>query len=268
MTAVVRNDPDFPARGPHRYQLLVDGGEIFPDMLAAIAGAHSHVLLEMYLWASGRVSDLFIDTLSAAADRGVRVCLLLDDFGCRGLTAFDRERLAAHAVQVAWHNPLAFKDLRFWLQRDHRKLLAVDGRVAFVGGVGITDEFDPGSRGDDAWHEVMLRIEGACVGDWERLFAAAWRWWHPNPLALPATAADAEPQPGAPDGRVLGNAAVGGQAVMRALIGAIGRARARVWIATAYFVPTRRLRRPWPGPPAPGSTCDCCCPDPIPTFPE
>jgi cardiolipin synthase A/B len=242
MTAASREHVDFPVRGPHRYELLVDGGEIFPDMLAAIAEASSHVLLEMYLWESGRVSDLFIEALCGAADRGIGVHLLLDDFGSRELSASDRERLAAHGVQLAWHNPLALGHLRFWLQRDHRKLLAVDGRVAFVGGVGVTDDFDPGSRGADAWHEVMLRIEGPCVGDWQRLFAAAWRGWHPIALELPAAAAT-QPRSGPPDGRVLGNDMAGGESVMRALIGAIGRARIRVWIATAYFVPTRRLRR-------------------------
>lgn len=230
----------FPARAPHRYRVLVDGGEVFPEMLSAIAQAQRRVLLEMYLWTSGRLSDLFVDALCAAARRGATVSVLIDDFGCRGLDDGDRRRLAQHGVRLAIHNPLTVRRAHLALQRDHRKLLAVDGRVAFVGGVGITDDFDPGSRGDEAWHDLVLAIEGPCVSDWERLFAAAWRCWHPAPIDLDAVAPAPATQP---DGRVLGDARVGGQVVMRALIGAVVKARRRVWLTTAYFVPTRRLRQ-------------------------
>lgn len=230
----------FPARASHRYRLLVDGGEIFPELLSAIAQAKRRVLLEMYLWTSGRLSNLFVDALCAAARRGVCVSVLIDDFGCRGLADDDRRRLARDGVRLAIHNPLTLRRAYHSLQRDHRKLLAVDGRLAFVGGIGITDDFDPGNRGDAAWHDLMLAIEGPCVGDWERLFAAAWRCWHPAPIDLDAV------EPGLampPDGRVLGNPRVGGQVVMRGLIGAAVKARRRIWITTTYFVPTRRLRQ-------------------------
>lgn len=236
----------FPPRGPHDYALLVDGIEFFPAMLAAIAGARQHVLLEMYLWESGRVSDLFVNALGAAAQRGVRVHILLDDFGSRGMNGGDRKRLREQGAELAFYNPVHHRQLRLMLKRDHRKLLTVDGRVAFVGGACITDDFDPASSSAPAWHDLMLRIRGPCVTDWEALFAATWRFAVGQPISAiverpsldgPAPAQRRE------DGRVVGSAKAGAPAIMRTLISRTRKSRHRIWIATAYFAPTRRLRR-------------------------
>jgi cardiolipin synthase A/B len=232
----------FPQRGPHRYALHVDGDAFIPAMLDAIAGARERVYLEMYLFASGTTAARFNAALAGAAQRGVAVYLLIDDFGSRGLNREDREGLAAAGVHIALYNPLGLGRWRVSLLRDHRKLLAVDGRVAFVGGMGITDDFDPESRRDGQhWHETMLALSGPCVADWEALFAHCWRHWSLQPIVPPAPPPDAVP--GEVDGQVVGQIRAGGRAVMRSVLAEIGKARRRVWIATAYFVPTRRLRR-------------------------
>ncbi|AGA35023.1 Cardiolipin synthetase [Thioalkalivibrio nitratireducens DSM 14787] len=232
----------FPPRGPHRYELHVDGGTFIPAMLGAIETAREQVLLEMYLVASGATAEHFIDALAAAARRGVDVHLLLDGFGTQGLGSAERAHLSAAGVQLTFYNPLGWVRWRVALFRDHRKLLLVDGRLAFVGGMGITDAFDPATRGAGAhWHEVMLALEGPCVADWHSLFADCWRQWSRDAIALPASLAS--PAATIPDGQVLGHVRAGGQAVMRAVLAQIGKAHTRVWIATAYFAPTRRLRR-------------------------
>jgi len=232
----------FPRRGPHIYALQVDGGEFIPAMLDAIAEARDRVFLEMYLFVSGSVAEKFIAALAGAARRGVAVYLLIDDFGSRGLSREDRERLVAAGVHMALYNPLELSRWRTSLLRNHRKLLAVDGEVAFVGGMGITDDFDPASRRDGQhWHEVMLDLRGPCVADWETLFAHCWRQWSMEPVPLPATPPKVAAE--AADGQVFGHIRAGGRPVMRSVLTAIGKARRRVWIATAYFVPTVRLRR-------------------------
>jgi cardiolipin synthase A/B len=120
----------------------------------------------------------------------------------------------------------------------------VDGRIAFVGGAGITDEFDPESRSDGMhWHDVMLALRGPCVSDWQQLFVAGWHHWSAEPIVLPDATVMLSDREAAPDGRVLGHHRSGGQTVMRAVVAEIGKARRRVWIATAYFAPTHRLRR-------------------------
>lgn len=235
--------PAPPPRGPHSYRLYIDGGEFIPAMLGAIESASASVFLEMYLVRSGATAERFITALSAASRRGVAVYLLLDGFGGQGLEPRDRERLTVSGVCLAVYNPLGLSRWRASLFRDHRKLLVVDGRIAFVGGMGITDEFDPGARdGDPHWHEVMLSLTGPCIGDWQRLFVHCWRGWSGQPITLPPASISGAAGTDRADGRVLGDARSGGQAVMRGVLAEIGKARERVWLATAYFAPTRRLR--------------------------
>ncbi|MDX9766731.1 MAG: phosphatidylserine/phosphatidylglycerophosphate/cardiolipin synthase family protein [Ectothiorhodospiraceae bacterium] len=231
----------FPLRGPHRLRLLVDGGDFFPAMLAAIAAARSFVLLEMYLMESGAVSDRFIAALTAAAERGVDVWVLLDDFGSRALTRGDRERLTDAGVRLSIFNPVSLRHFYRSLHRDHRKLLLIDGARAFVGGAGITDAFDSAIDPERHWHELMLEIDGPCVADWQHLFRSVW----PDRPLPP----DANPPPPGPHalGNHAGRIAIGyggwRQLAIRSLIGRIRRADRRIWLATAYFAPPLRLRR-------------------------
>ncbi len=132
----------FPWRTGNRVDLLIDGVRFFPRMLEAIAQARRYVLLEIYLFESGTVAMRFIEALTAATARGVTVKLLLDDYGALNLAATDRERLRYGGVDLQFYNPLHLRKLLHNLFRDHRKLLIVDGEVAFVSGAGITDDFD------------------------------------------------------------------------------------------------------------------------------
>jgi len=152
----------WPWRTGNSVELLDGGAEFFPAMLAAIDGARSSVLLEMYLVRSGRVLTGFIDSLTAAVRRGVRVCVVFDAFGSLGLSRADRRRLLEGGVELRFFNPLALAERLGNLLRDHRKLLLTDGRTAFVGGTGLTDDFAPGPRGP--WREVMVRIQGPRTG--------------------------------------------------------------------------------------------------------
>src|SRR3569832_2808830 len=102
----------FQRRDGNRFQLLVDGNEFYPVMLSAIDVACTHELLEMYLIESGDVANRYIDAFSAAVARGVKVYLLLDDFGARGHHHKDRERLRASGVTLAVFNRLDHGRLR------------------------------------------------------------------------------------------------------------------------------------------------------------
>ncbi len=231
----------FPVREGNRFRLLVDGGEFFPPMLAGIYDARHYVLLEMYLFESGTVADRFIEALCAAAARGVRACLLLDDFGALFLRKADRQRLTAGGVALVFFNPLRF-GLRFTnLSRTHRKILVIDGATAFTGGAGISDQFDPQARPDDFWHETMLEIRGPCVRDWQELFQEGWeRWGDPLDIALPRPALLAG---GAPGRVVVHSRALARSGILRTFIKRIRQSEDRVWLATAYFLPSWTLRR-------------------------
>ena len=231
----------FPWRSGNRFELLVDGRQFFPPMLEAIESARQYVLLEIYLFESGSVAARFIDAFVRAARRHVTVKLLLDDFGVLGLTPQDRETLVRGGVELLLYNPIRFsKHLRNML-RDHRKLLIVDGEVAFVSGAGITDEFDYPEIPGRSWRETAVRIAGPVIADWQELFVSQWNRHAPHPLELPPAASLAGA--GGVRGRVSVSTALARQDIKRSLYSRVRHAKRRVWLATAYFVPSRKVRR-------------------------
>jgi phosphatidylserine/phosphatidylglycerophosphate/cardiolipin synthase-like enzyme len=208
-------------------------------MLKAIEEAERRVQLEMYLLESGAIASRFIDAFVAAAARGVSVHLLLDDFGALGLARSDRQRLRNAGVRLAYYNPLRYTGFSHNLFRNHRKLLMVDDRVAFVGGLGITDPFDEDAMGPSSWHETVVRIEGPILGDWQQVFLRTWNTWSPAPLTLENAPIA---QAGTQNGRVALSSGLHRTDIKRALLKRVRNAKVRVWIATAYFIPARRLR--------------------------
>lgn len=236
-----RRPPDFPWRRGNRFELLIDGIAFFPRMLESIKAARRYVLAEFYLFESGTVADRFIAALTGAAARDARVLLLLDDFGARGLSRGDRERLSGGGVTLAFYNKLHYRKWLANLFRDHRKLLLVDGETAFVGGLGITDKFHSPHSPATSWRETVIQIRGPVLQDWQELFRTAWAECTGQRAALPPAPRAAEA--GGQWGRVAATSAFGPQPISRSVIGRVLGARERVWIATAYFLPSRKLRR-------------------------
>jgi len=243
----------FPWREGNRFDILADGSNFLPRMLDAINSARQTVLLEMYLIESGTVVDRFIAALVNAAERGVQAYLLLDDYGAIGLRQSDRDRLIHKNISIVYYNKLhshstLYNLYRIFLlhkehslYRNHRKLLLVDGKTAFVGGTGLVDEFDPPGHPEMQWRETMVRIQGPVVADWQQLFTSSWNKSTAQTLNLPAVApvehADAQ------RGRITVNDIEPFSEVLLSLTWQISHARQRVWFATAYFVPGWRIRR-------------------------
>lgn len=229
----------FPWRPGNRFALLADGRNFYPRLLAAIVAARRYVLLEMYLFESGRVMTRFVEALAGAARRGVQVRLLLDDFGALKLSHDDRARLRQSGVELVFYNPLRYGKLLRNFFRDHRKLLVVDGDIAFTGGAGVTDGFEPPQNPGTAWRETMIEVRGPVVADWQELFLEVWNRLADKPLAPPPPAAPA----GASRGRVTETRGPVGQEIKRSLLNRVRAAHRHVWIATAYFIPTWKIRR-------------------------
>lgn len=231
----------FPWRTGNHVDLYLDGPGFFPRMLESIAQARRYVLLEIYLFESGAVATRFVDALTAAAARGVTVKLLLDDFGALKLGSADRQRLRQSGVDLQLYNPLRFRKFLHNLFRDHRKLLIVDGDVAFVSGAGITDDFDSPHNPTLNWRDNAVRVRGPVLHDWVELFCRVWERRIETPLVL-----EQSPDTVQADGmlgRVGVNNAIFLHDINRALHQHVRRAQQRVWIATAYFVPPFRLMR-------------------------
>jgi len=234
----------FPWRENNHFRLLVDGGEIFPAMLASIHAAQSQILLEMYLVESGALLDQFISALVDAAQRGVNIYLLFDGYGARGLNARDRQRIARAGIQLTIYNPLRFGKVRRNLLRDHRKLLVVDTVQAFVGGMGLADVFDVRAHPQTFWHDAAVCIEGPVVADWYAVFCRNWRYWAKQDL-LPVAVPDADVAgvSAGQAGRVVGGRRLGALSIHHFFLKRVRNAERRVWMMTAYFVPSHSLLR-------------------------
>ena len=230
-------DYRFPWRPGNQFSLLLNGPQFFPVMLAAIAGARKQVLMEMYLIESGRVAERFVHAFVDAAGRGVQVQVLLDAFGSLGFSQEDSRRLVEGGVQLAFYNPLRVWKLKTNLFRTHRKLLVVDGELAYIGGAGISDDLN----GEKGWRETQLEIRGPAVADWQMLFAGDWAHWSGRPAARVATPAPSGSE--GQRGRLVCTGRVPQLEIKRAFLARVNRAGRRVWLATAYFIPSPKVRR-------------------------
>ncbi|HET8760014.1 MAG TPA: phospholipase D-like domain-containing protein [Nitrospiria bacterium] len=157
-------------------RLLKDARENYPAWLAAISAATRHVYFENYIISDDDTGRAFADALLAKAREGVRVRVLYDWLGCWGKTSGRFwKRLRAGGVEVRCYNPPRFDSPFGWINRDHRKLLAVDGRVGFVSGLCVGRPWvgDP-DRGMEPWRDTGVEVRGPAVADMVHAFADVW----------------------------------------------------------------------------------------------
>ena len=238
----------FPWRDGNRFELLIDGPQFFPRMLEHIAGATEQIELELYLVEAGACAEAIVQALVAAAERGVRVRCLFDDYGSLAFTLTLRQRLTQAGVELRFYNRLSWRRWVGNFYRDHRKLLLVDQCLAVVGGTGVTDEFWTPGHDVSEWHEVMVEISGPLVLDWQLLFDRQWianryrRAWRPAAhFGLPRL--PRVPDKGEGMGRVAYADARQHRDILQSLIRALNSGQQRIWMATPYFLPTWQIRR-------------------------
>lgn len=225
---------------------LGPGAAFFERMASAIDGARREVDVEMYLWHDDDVGRLFAGALARAARRGVRVRVLTDAQGARDADEIVAG-VAAAGADVRVFNPFR---LRFWsryIHRTHKKLLLVDGAVAYTGGAGFSLHFSGGKSGERPWHDRMYELRGPVVSQLLAVFEAGFGRW--DPACAPCAGPDAT-VPILPTPSVSGGARI---RVLRGwpdardfrtvLLDAIRSAERRVWIGTPYFLPPHSVRK-------------------------
>jgi cardiolipin synthase len=221
----------------NRIRLLRDATENYPAWLGAIESAQRSISLESYILADDAVGERFGDALAAAARRGVRVRLLQDWFGARGEAGRGFWRaLSAAGVEVRWFNPFQIAAPLAVFRRNHRKSLAVDGRLGFVTGLCIAERWAGDlANGIPPWRDTGVELEGPAIADLAQAFARAWA------EAGPPMADEELPRPGE-IGEAGGAAlriiatepATAGLYRLDQLVAAM--ARHTLWLADAYFV--------------------------------
>jgi cardiolipin synthase A/B len=165
--------------GGNRIRILLNGDETFGAMLEAIRGAKESITIEQFIWSSGQVSSQFIEALTERARAGVQIHIVVDALGSVRFQQSDVNRLTDAGAKVKRFNPpivfnlsLPFKLLGI-NHRTHRKLMVVDGRVGFIGGVCLSDRW-AGNGEPLQWRDTHFRVEGPVVAQIQAVFARNW----------------------------------------------------------------------------------------------
>jgi len=183
-TSVAINDSRFPQyladllghrlTSSDSYIVHTNGDNALPAMLNAIDRAQERVSLETYNFEAGEIADRFTGALARAARRGVNVRMVLDSIGSKKMSQKEIDRLEDAGCQLGWVNPLISYSIGEVNYRTHRKALVVDGRVAFVGGMGIGDHYWKDTEAYPRWRDTHVELRGPAVTDVEAAFNQNW----------------------------------------------------------------------------------------------
>jgi cardiolipin synthase A/B len=236
----------------NKVTLLQDGPATYRAMFAAIGAAKSRIDVESYIIEDGEVGQQFAQLLLERQANGVQVNVMYDSAGTFGTGKAYFDRLTQAGVQVVEFNPvnpLAAKKAWSPNHRDHRKLLIVDGGVAFLGGINISSVYSSGSgfrRGDRnpdpsaGWRDTDIQVEGPVVAQFQKLFDESWGKQQGKPLPSPAPVAALAQ--GHEIVRAIGSTPDDAfSLVYLTLVSAITNAEKQVYITNAYFVPDPQL---------------------------
>ena len=153
---------------------LVNGNQIFPTMLSAIRSASHSINFETYLFVDGQIANQFSEALTERARSGIKVNAILDAQGTQKMGMRNLEQLHNAGVQVVKYHSAFWPDPRRYNNRSHRKLLIIDGQVAFVGGVGIADEWMGNAESPQHWRDNHYKVTGPAVAQLQAAFVSSW----------------------------------------------------------------------------------------------
>ncbi|MFF2525042.1 phospholipase D-like domain-containing protein [Streptomyces liangshanensis] len=216
---------------------LRNGDEIFAAMLKSIRGAEYTIDMMTFVYWRGEIARRFATALADRAREGVRVRLLLDGFGSRLIEKDLLDLMAEAGAEVAWfRKPLYLSPLK-QNHRCHRKVLVVDERVAYTGGVGIAEEWCGDARNADEWRDTHVQVRGPAVDGVAAAFAQNWAECHDTLFDAHDRFTGHEPRGDAVVQVVRGSASFGWQDMQTLLRVMIESAQERFRLATAYFAP-------------------------------
>ncbi|HEY2468617.1 MAG TPA: phospholipase D-like domain-containing protein [Terracidiphilus sp.] len=155
-------------------QVLTNGDAFYPAELEAIHGATRSINLEAYIFQKGEITRQYVQALAERAQAGVRVNLVLDSFGSAGTSKRFFAPLLDAGGKVGWYNGPRWYRLMHLDNRTHRELMIVDGRIGFIGGAGIADQWYRGVKGNPRWRDSAVRVEGEAVCNLQATFAENW----------------------------------------------------------------------------------------------
>ncbi len=160
--------------GGNSISTLVNGDEIFPAMLSAIRSAKRSINFETYIFWDGEIAREFTVALSERARAGVHVNMILDAQGTQKMGIANKKQMQDAGVQIVKYHSVLWPDPRRYNNRSHRKLLIVDGRIAFIGGVGIADQWTGNAESPQHWRDNHYKVMGPVVAQLQASFTTNW----------------------------------------------------------------------------------------------
>ncbi len=227
-----------PATTGNHADLLQNGDEIFPAMIAAIKASRETVHFSSYVYWAGAVPDQFAELFCETAKRGVRVRIVLDSEGADPISPAAVKRMRAAGCTVVMYGRARWYTWMRYNRRTHRRLLIVDGCIGFTGGVGIADEWSGHAQAPKNWRDTHVRLTGPVVSSLQAAFADNWNQCT-DELLLNARDYPALDRNGNMETcAVVSSPANGSSAAQRTMAACIAGARHSLHITNAYFVPT------------------------------
>jgi cardiolipin synthase len=223
------------------YDVLVNGDQVFPAMLQAIEVARTRISFETYVYEKGRIADQFTSALEQAARRGVVVNVIFDAIGTGGMDRSHLDRLERAGAHVLSFNPTGWYTLEELNYRTHRKILVVDGSVAFTGGVGVADHWLGNAQDPQHWRDTHVRIQGPIA---RMLEAAFYENFVGGGFAVTPVLTDPEREADADDLSMVvrSSPSDGASDLKRLYLLAIAMARHTIDITSPYFVTDESTR--------------------------
>lgn len=218
-------------------EALQNGDEIFPAMLDAVRNAQVSICFETYIYWSGDIGEAFADALAERARAGVKVYVTLDWLGTVKMEDELVQRVTAAGAKVRRYRPLRWYSIDRINNRTHRKLLIVDGKVAFTGGVGVADQWTGNAQDEDHWRHLHFRMQGPVVLQAQAAFSD--NWIKTTGEVLTGDAFFPEQQRhGTSDAQIFVASPAGGSESMHLMyLMAIAAATRSIDLQAAYFVP-------------------------------
>jgi cardiolipin synthase A/B len=221
----------------NRARALVNGKEIFPAMLQAIRAAQKTITFEMYIFAGGEAGEAFTQAFEERARAGVKIHFLYDAIGSEKIDKGYLKRLKEAGVEIAAYNPVRWYTLASMNNRTHRKLMVVDGRIAFTGGAGIQDQWAGDADSPEHWRDTHFSVEGPVAAQMQAAFMENWiettgqvlhgEGYFPRVEAAGPQLAQV----------VISSPGGGGESMQLLYLLSIAAATKSILLANAYFVP-------------------------------
>jgi len=235
----------------NKVTLLENGGATYDAMLKAIRGATDSINMQMYIFSDGAIGKMFADALVERQRHGVQVNLMYDSLGSFSTSASFFEELQQNGIGVLQYRPLNPLEVGFrWSfgHRNHRKMLVVDGRVAFTGGINISEVYASGLRSTarnlplTSWRDTDIEAEGPVVAEFQRMFIDEWVYQKGPTLGRHDYFPKLERR-GGEIVRVVGSVPERFSLIYVTIASAIENSESNVYITDAYFAPDRQLLR-------------------------